>query len=79
MIIKNIQWDYNLEDEVEDENLIHYYRHCPGAFEDAVGLPNSVEINEEDFLDEDGELDTGLISDWLFDEYGFCHYGFEFE
>lgn len=34
------------------------------------------EVNIED-IDED-ELDD-YLSDWLSDEYGFCHFGFDYE
>lgn len=41
-------------------------------------LPQEVEIPEEIVdLDEDGEYDVDGISDWLSDEFGFCHYGFK--
>lgn len=46
-----------------------YFRHCPGALEDFVGLPNEVEIPSELTEDED-------ISNWLSDTYGYCHEGF---
>ena len=35
-------------------------------------LPTEVEIPN-------GMTDEDDISDWLSDEYGFCHYGFELE
>ena len=38
-------------------------------------LPNEVEIPDYLITDEDDLLDD--ISDWLSDEYGFCHFGFE--
>lgn len=46
-----------------------YFYHCPGALEDLFELPTSVEI-PDDITDEDD------VSDWLSDEYGFCHRGF---
>ena len=36
-----------------------------------VDLPNEVEIPNDI-----AKLDEDEISDWLSDEYGFCHYGF---
>ena len=38
-------------------------------------LPTEVEIPDYLITDEDDLLDD--ISDWLSDEYGFCHFGFE--
>ena len=38
-------------------------------------LPTEVEIPDYLITDEDDLLDD--ISDWLSDEYGFCHDGFE--
>lgn len=46
-----------------------YFHHCPGAMEDLFELPEFIEI-PENITDEDD------ISDWLSDEYGFCHNGF---
>lgn len=49
-----------------------YFERCHGAMEGLFRLPNSVEI-PKDMSDEDE------ISDWLSDEYGFCHAGFELD
>ena len=43
--------------------------------EDLEYLPTEVEITSYLITDEDDLLDD--ISDWLSDEYGFCHDGFE--
>lgn len=45
----------------------HYHRTLLDEF---MGLPNEVEIPEVLEADED-------ISDWLSNEYGFCHEGFD--
>lgn len=63
MIMKavNIKWDV---DELEDlDNL-----------PTEVEIPDNLIDNNEDF-DEDYYYSD--ISDWLSDEYGFCHFGFE--
>lgn len=46
------------------------FRHCPAMLDDFMGLPYEIEIPKELTDPED-------ISDWLSDEYGFCHRGFE--
>ena len=46
-----------------------------GDMELLEGLPTEVEIPDYLITDEDDLLDD--ISDWLSDEYGFCHDGFE--
>ena len=38
-------------------------------------LPKEIEIPDYLVTDEDDLLDK--VSDWLSDEYGFCHFGFE--
>ena len=38
-------------------------------------LPTEVEIPNYLITDEDDSLED--ISDWLSDEYGFCHFGFD--
>ena len=43
--------------------------------EDLDYLPTEVEIPSYLITDEDDLLDE--VSDWLSDEYGFCHDGFE--
>ena len=59
----NIKW--NIDNEEYDEEY-------------GVSLPNEIEIPEWliDELDEDDDLDE-IISDYLSDVIGFCHYGFE--
>lgn len=42
--------------------------------EKVEGLPNSVIVN----IDVDPETIEDDVSDYLSDEYGFCHNGFEF-
>lgn len=42
-----------------------------------VELPETVEVNAEDYTDENGEIDMDGLSDWLSDEYGFLHLGFD--
>ena len=44
--------------------------------DDAV-LPNEI-INEFDYNGDNDELSDN-ISDWLTDEYDYCHYGFDYE
>ena len=55
-----------------DDFAEDYFRHNPGALLELVDLPVEVEL-PEDLTDEED------ISDWLSDEYGFCHDGFELE
>ena len=66
----NIRWDTNGDQEVFN------------SLPQEVVLPE--EFSKENYLDENGnfgeyEKDLMLedISDWLSDEYGFCHGGFE--
>ena len=63
MKIKNIKWDTDGDKKV----LAH--------------LPKEVEIpkdmSQSNFDDQDEWLDA--IADWLSDEYGFCHFGFDVE
>ena len=57
----NIKWDV---DELEDlDNL-----------PTEVEIPDNLIDNNEDF---DQDYYYSDISDWLSDEYGFCHFGFE--
>ena len=46
------------------------FRHCPALLDEFMGLPDTIPIPE-------GLTDPEDISDWLSDEYGFCHEGFE--
>ena len=48
------------------------FRHCPALLDEFMGLPDEVDIPLELVDDED-------ISNWLSDEYGFCHEGFQLE
>ena len=47
---------------------------------DEEGLPTSVILNVEDWASGTDEAQIeDWISDYLSDEYGFCHQGFDFE
>lgn len=63
MLIKNIKWDTD------------------GDSEALASLPTEVYtpsfLNREQYDDIEEFLDD--ISDWLSDEYGWCHFGFETE
>ncbi len=57
----------------EDERhsfAYNYFHHCPGALEDYLNIPNEIPLPYEFSSDED-------ISDWISDQYGYCHNGFE--
>tara|TARA_Y100001973_G_scaffold100639_1_gene162125 strand:+ start:1103 stop:1330 length:228 start_codon:yes stop_codon:yes gene_type:complete len=72
----SVKWDY---DNTDYEELS-----CE-AFLEATGIPALVEIPEhivkeyqELKPDDPGDADY-LISDWLSNEYGWCHYGWKEE
>ena len=52
------------------------WRHTPAALYAFMGLPDSVDVPEELLKINDRQLRDDAISDWLSDEYGFCHSGF---
>ena len=58
----------NMTTEERHDYAIDYFRHCPGALDDLMGLPDKVDIPDE--------VDEEDVADWLSDEYGFCHEGF---
>ena len=67
----NIKWD--VTDGTEDmtkKDMNEILSTLPTE----VKIPDNLINNNEDF-DEDYYYSN--ISDWLSDEYGFCHYGFE--
>ena len=69
MKAKNIKWD--VTDGTEDmtqEEMNEILETLPTEVE----IPNHLVEDYEDGYDEE-------ISDWLSDEFGFCHYGFEIE
>ena len=59
-----------MTDEERHDHAYDVFRHCPGLLDEFMGLPYEIEIPEE-------LTDTEDISDWLSDEYGFCHSGFQ--
>lgn len=63
MKVINIKWDVTDGAECMTREEID---------EALSNLPTEVEIPK-------GMTDEDEISDWLSDEYGFCHYGFEIE
>ena len=52
------------------------FHRCPTELHEFMGLPDEVEIPEE-FNKPSDDCFPEDISDWLSDEYGFCHGGFE--
>ena len=46
------------------------FRHCPALLDEFMGLPCELEIPTS-------LTDTEYVADWLSDEYGFCHRGFQ--
>ena len=63
--------------------LIHFYN-VNWDVEEEVGSLNELGL-ETDFIEDvdiedidDDELDD-FLSDWLSDEYGYCHFGFDYE
>ena len=67
----NIKWD--VTDGAEDITK-------EDIDEILLTLPTEVEI-PDNLIDDDKDFDEDYyysdISDWLSDEYGFCHFGFE--
>lgn len=59
----NVQWDIDEEDFFSDEDPI-----LPKNF--TIDVPAS----EDDYTDL-----SDYLSDWLSDEYGFCHNGFNYQ
>ena len=46
--------------------------------EDIDNLPDKVLVPESVYIEaEDKEEALDIVSDWLSDEYGYCHYGFK--
>lgn len=45
------------------------------------GLPDTVAVNIEDldYIPEEDDVLCDVLSDWLSDTYGYCHYGFDYE
>ena len=52
------------------------WHHAPGSLDDFMGLPDEVEVPMDLLCSEDPDE---YIANWLSDEYGFCHNGFELE
>jgi len=42
-----------------------------------VELPDTIEVHADRFTLGDGKIDMDGLSDWLSDEYGFLHNGFD--
>ena len=80
----------NMSTEERHDYAYDVFRHSPAALEDFVGLSNEVEIPNEIisrydgvdvFADGEGSNDdfAEYISEWLSDEFGYCHEGFSLE
>lgn len=60
----------NMTTEERHDYAYDAFHHNRVSLEEFVGLPDEVEIPE-------GLTDDEDISDWLSDEYGYCHEGFK--
>ena len=59
----------NMTTDERDEYATEVFEKSPSTLIEIVGLPDTVEIPKDLKNNED-------ISDWLSDEFGFCHKGF---
>jgi hypothetical protein len=64
----------NMTSEERDDYACEVFERSPSTLVECIGLPDEVEIPKR-LKNKDGER----ISDWLSDEFGFCHKGFELE
>jgi len=74
MLFVRVEWDL----EVNEAGGLHTLTLAEAGLSSVVELPGHLEkartalgdnVEDEQWLDE--------VSDWLSDEHGFCHYGFE--
>ena len=61
----------NMTTQEREAYAFDVFKHSPDTLRDLVGLPDEVEIPESVSEDE--------VEDWLSDEYGHCHAGFELQ
>lgn len=59
----------NMNSDERDEYATEVFEKSPSTLIEIVGLPDTVELPKN-------LKDTESISDWLSDEFGFCHKGF---
>jgi len=68
----------NMTTEERHDYAYDLFHHSPATLDEFMGLPNEVIIPDE-LNKPDDEYYVDDISDWLSDEYGFCHEGFVLE
>ena len=74
MLFVRVEWDL----EVNEEGGLRTLTLTEAGLSSVVELPEHLEKLGGalgDFVEDDQWLDE--VSDWLSDEHGFCHYGFE--
>jgi|6_EtaG_2_1085325.scaffolds.fasta_scaffold89961_1 hypothetical protein len=74
MLFVRVEWDL----EVNEAGGLRTLTLAEAGLSSVVELPEHLEkLGGElgDFVEDDQWLDE--VSDWLSDEHGFCHYGFE--
>jgi len=74
MLFVRVEWDL----EVNEAGGLRTLTLAEAGLSSVVELPEHLEkLRGElgDFVEDDQWL--GEVSDWLSDEHGFCHYGFE--
>lgn len=71
--------DYSRMSVLERHDLAeHLFHHCPAKLDEFVGLPDEIEVPDPitSAYSDPEELEE-VISDWLSEEFGYCHSGFE--
>ena len=74
MLFVRVEWDL----EVNEADGLRTLTLAEACLSSVVELPEHLEKLRGklgDFVEDDQWLDE--VSDWLSDEHGFCHYGFE--
>ncbi len=66
-----------LSKEDRHDTAYDLWHRVPAELEKFMGLPDEVEIPEELLKETDKSVRDEDIANWLSDEYGFCHEGFE--
>jgi len=75
-----VQWDFELDDDTDWNALSYEEKHVQADIPEVIELPEQIVKGYQELMLEGDEFDAEyLVGEWLSDEFGWLHYGWQVE